>query len=289
MPSRFVYPNATYELWAPLPSPPTPEMPPANRASHYLQVIGRLKPEVTPLHAQTELSAIAAALAQQFPDSNRNLSAGLAPLREYTTRDLRRPLYVLLAAVGLVVLIACGNVTSLLLARATARTREVALRQALGAGRWRLARQFVTESVTLYTLGAAGAVALAAWGLSGVIALQPGGIPRLDEASIDARVLAATLAVTFLTSVVFGLAPVAQGARVSPIDAREIRIAGQRHCLLRQRPRCRWPFRCARFCSKSRRSTRSRSPAQPRPWCSWRQPRATFPPVERSPLNRFRR
>jgi putative ABC transport system permease protein len=219
MPAGFVYPNATYQLWAPLPSPPTPEMPPANRASHYLQVVGRLKPNVTPAHAQAEIAGIAAALAQQFPETNQNLTAGAAPLSDYTVRDVKTPLYVLLAAVSLVVLIACANVTNLLLARASARSREVAVRQALGAGRWRLVRQFLTESMTLYAIGAGGALALAAWGLSGIVALQPGGIPRLNDASIDARVLAATLAVTFLTSVIFGLAPVAQGARVSPIDA----------------------------------------------------------------------
>src|SRR5262245_1856634 len=156
MPADFEYPAQQYEVWAPLPSPRAADMPPANRSAHYLQVIGRLRSTATVIEANTELRTIADALAAQYPDSNAGLSARVTLLQDYVVRDLKTPLYVLLGAVGLVVLIACTNVTNLLLARATTRNREVAIRQALGAGRWRLVRQFFVETAVLYTIGAAG-------------------------------------------------------------------------------------------------------------------------------------
>ena len=168
--------------------------------------------------AQAEIVGIAGALAAQFPDSNGNLSAKVVPVSEFTTRDVTRPLYVLLAAVVLVVLIACGNVTNLLLARATTRTQEVAVRHALGAGRFRLVRQFITESIVLYAIGAGGALALASWGLTAVVALDPARIPRLADASIDGRVLAATLAMTLVSALIFGIAPAVQGASIGPAE-----------------------------------------------------------------------
>jgi putative ABC transport system permease protein len=219
MAPSFSYPDATYQLWAPLTSPRTKDMPPLNRTAHYLQVVGRLKPGVTPERAQSEMAGIAGALATQFAASNQNLSARVVPVKDYSVRDVRAPLYMLLASVALVVLIACGNVTNLLLARASARTREVAVRQALGASRYRLARQFLVESLALYGVGAIGGVALASWGLAGIVALDDVNVPRLAEASIDARVFAATLIVSFVTAVVFGLAPAAQGAVVGPAEA----------------------------------------------------------------------
>ena len=164
MPAGFDYPGRRYQLWVPLPSPRTADLPPINRASHYLRVIARLKPSVTPAQAHTEIETIAAALAAQYPDSNGKMGARVTPMEDFAVRDVKTPLYVLLGAVGLVVLIACANVTNLLLARATARHREVAIRQALGAGRWRLVRQFLAETAVLYAIGAAGALGLASWG-----------------------------------------------------------------------------------------------------------------------------
>jgi len=134
-------------------------------------------------------------------------------------RDVKTPLYLLLGAVALVVLIACANVTNLLLARATARYREVAIRQALGAGRWRLVRQFLAETFVLYAMGALGALALSSWGTSAIIAFAPGNIPRLADAAIDGRVLAGTLLLSLATALVFGLAPALQGAAADPSDA----------------------------------------------------------------------
>ena len=116
-------------------------------------------------------------------------------------------------------LIACANVTNLLLARATARHREVAIRQALGAGRWRLVRQFLVETAVLYAIGAAGALALASWGTSALVLLGPADIPRLADAALDGRVLAATLLLSLATAIIFGLAPAMQGAAADPAEA----------------------------------------------------------------------
>ena len=219
MPAGFEYPGRRYELWTPLPSPRTPDLPPLNRSAHYLQVVGRLKPGVTREQANAEIATIAGALAAQFPDTNGNFAARVTPLEDFTVRDVKTPLYVLLGAVGLVVLIACANVTNLLLARATARGREVAIRQALGAGRWRLVRQFLAETAVLYALGAGGALALASWGASALIALGPENIPRLADTTLDGRVLGATLALSLLTALIFGLVPAVHGAAADPADA----------------------------------------------------------------------
>jgi putative ABC transport system permease protein len=219
MPAGFEYPGPRYDLWAPLPSPRSADMPPINRNSHYLQIVGRLKPGATEEQAHTEIRGIAGALAAQYPNSNSNLSARVTSLQDFVVRDVKTPLYVLLGAVGLVVLIACANVTNLLLARASARHREVAIRQALGAARWRLVRQFLAETSLLYALGAAGALALASWGMSALVTLGPENIPRLADTSLDGRVLAATLALSLVTAMVFGLVPALQGAAADPAES----------------------------------------------------------------------
>jgi putative ABC transport system permease protein len=178
-----------------------------------------LRAGVTHDQAHAEIAAIAGALAAQYPESNANLTARAISLEDFVVRDVKTPLYVLLGAVGLVVLIACANVTNLLLARATARHREVAIRQALGAARWRLVRQFLAETAVLYTLGAAGALALASWGASALVAFGPQDIPRMSDTALDGRVLGVTLALSFLTALVFGLVPAMQGSAADPADA----------------------------------------------------------------------
>jgi putative ABC transport system permease protein len=219
MPPAFDYPGPRYELWAPLPTPRSADLPPANRGAHYLQAVGRLKPSVSYEQASSEIVSIAGALAKEYPDSDGNNTARTVRLQDFAVRDVKTPLYILLGAVALVVLIACANVTNLLLARATSRHREVAIRQALGAGRRRLVRQFLVETAVLYSLGAAGALALASWGTAIMISLGPENIPRLADASLDGRVLAVTLLLSLVTAVVFGLAPALQGSSADPADA----------------------------------------------------------------------
>ena len=219
MPPRFDYPNKRYELWSPLPSAATADSPPINRNSHYLRVVGRLRPDVPQPQAQAELNTIARALAARYPDTNESLATRVIALPEEAVKGVKTALLVLLGAVGFVVLIACTNVTNLLLARATGRQREVAVRAALGAGRLRLIRQFLTETIVLYALGAAGALALAVWGLEVLLSLSAGDIPRLADASIDARVLSVTLIVSLGTAIVFGLAPAIHAAKSDVSDA----------------------------------------------------------------------
>jgi putative ABC transport system permease protein len=213
MPPGFSFPDTRYQLWSPLPTTATADLPPINRASHYLQVVARLRREVPLDRARADLDRIAAALAKQYPDSDADLGIRAEPLGAQRVAGVRTTLLVLLGAVGFVVLIACANVTNLLLARATGRQREVAIRVALGAGRFRLARQFLVEAVVLYGLGAAGALAFSAWGLDAGKALNPGNVPRLGEASIDARVLTVTLLISLGTAILFSLAPALHAAR----------------------------------------------------------------------------
>ena len=192
----------------------------ASRANHVLIVMGRLRPGVTLERADAEMNGIAARLAAQYPDSNKGWSTTQAPVARWiVNRDVRRALVVLTAAVGFVLLIACANVTNLLLARAAGRRREIAIRAALGAGRLRVVRQLLTESAVVGIAGGGAGLLLALWGVDVLRSLNPETIPRIDEVSVDLRVLGFTLGLSLVTSLVFGLAPALQSTRAEVSDA----------------------------------------------------------------------
>ena len=210
MPAGFQFPSSADQVWVPIAF--TPEEA-ADRTTHYLKVLARLKPGVMLSQAQTDMSTIATRLQQQYPQSNTDVGAVVTPLQEYFVGDIKPALLILLGAVALVLLIACANVANLLLARAAVRQKEIAVRVALGARRWRLIRQFLTESVMLSTMGGVVGLVIAYGGLILLRSFIPENISQARQISIDFKVLGFTLFVSVATGVIFGLAPAIQAVR----------------------------------------------------------------------------
>jgi predicted permease len=213
MPKGFQFPDANCELWVPV-GIGVAQMATIRRP-HFLRAIARLKPGVSIDQARSEMSTIADRLEQQYPETNVKMGVGLGTLQNWIVGDVKLPLLVFLAAVGFVLLIACANVANLMLAQGAARGREIAMRMALGAGRGRLVRQFLTESMLLALIGGAAGLFLAWWCLELLLKLSPGNIPRLSEVTLDARAVAFTVGLTFLTTLLFGLLPAVESTRMN--------------------------------------------------------------------------
>jgi putative ABC transport system permease protein len=204
----FSFPERS-KLWRPLPIDPKQ----LDRGPHYLRVVGRLKRDVTLAQAQADMSAIAGRLAQQYPEKIAGHGVKLEPLTNVIVGDIGPALYILMGAVGFVLLIACANLANLLLVRVGARQKEFAVRTALGAKRLHIVRQLLTESIMLAVGGGAAGLLLAIWAVSWVVSLSPDTIPRVQEIIVDPRVACFTLLVSMVTGVLFGLAPALQVSR----------------------------------------------------------------------------
>ena len=209
------YENVNDQLWVPIAFPAEEA---AQRGNHFLEVIARLKPGITLKQAQAEMDTIAARLEKQYPTYNLRRGAVVVPLHEQVVGDIKPALLILLGAVGFVLLIACANVANLLLARAAARQKEIALRLAVGASRSRLTRQFLTESVLLALLGAGLGLLLALAGIRILRTFIPVAITQVGTITVNGTVLVFTLLVALVTGIAFGLVPAIQGSHFNLND-----------------------------------------------------------------------
>jgi putative ABC transport system permease protein len=209
MPQGFDYPNQS-ETWVPLPLDPAKEA----RDNRFISVIGRLKPGASVAQAKAQLDTINQRLAQSYHETNSGWTVKVSSLQDRLVSDVRLSLLVLLAAVAFVLLIACANIANLLLARASSRQKEMAVRTALGASRLRIIRQLLTESLLLSFFGGAFGLLLSFWLTRLLIALSPANTPRFDEIRPDTRVFIFTIALTLFTGLIFGLAPALQASRL---------------------------------------------------------------------------
>jgi putative ABC transport system permease protein len=219
MPEQFAFPTPATDVWKPMLWKTSFRSQVFFRRAHWMRVVGRLRPGVTAGQAEAQLKAVARQLEAEYPATNARMGAGITPIREWIVGDTRMPLIVLLAAAGILLLIACVNVGNLLLVHALGRSRDVALRFALGATRARVARQALTESLVLSALGGAGGFAVGWVGARALLAMQPEGMLPVTEISLDARLCLFAIALTTLSGLLFGLAPTLIATRQAPADA----------------------------------------------------------------------
>jgi putative ABC transport system permease protein len=203
------------QIWLPLPVTDSDKN---SRRGDFLSVVARLKPGIGIQRASAEMKGIASQLEKQYPDTNTQWSVIVQPLHETLTGDVRPALLILLSAVAFLLLIACANVANLLLARASSRQREIAIRAALGASRSRVVRQLLTENIVLSLCGGALGLIFAGWGINALLALSPANIPRLSSVGIDRDVLLFTLGASLLTGLIFGLVPALTASRLNLND-----------------------------------------------------------------------
>ncbi len=218
-PAGIPFPQPGFDFWLPIAWEPANRSEVWFRRAHFVRPVARLKPGVSPEAGSTELETIAARLEKEYPETNLQMGAGLTPLSAWMSRGSRLSLLVLLAAVGLLLLVACANVAHLLLARAAPRTEEMDVRTALGASRFRILRQVLAESLLLAGAGGALGCVLAAWGTTALLALAPANLPRRQEIGLDAPVLAFAVALTLAATVLFGLAPAFKASRGKALRA----------------------------------------------------------------------
>ena len=221
MPPGFTSPFGPADVWLPITSIPSPET--FDRGVQNVWAIGRLRAGTTLARARNDLGTIARRLAAQYPASNAGWGVTLIPLREQVAGDVGPALLILLAAVGLVLLIACANVANLQLARGAARRHEITVRASLGAGRARLVRQLLTESLLVSAAGGAAGLLLAAWATGALVRAVPGGVPSFEPVRVDGPVLLFTAGATVVAALLFGLAPALAVSRADLGDALRVR------------------------------------------------------------------
>src|SRR5215510_3165799 len=213
MPRGFFFPEREIELWTPWAMEPEQK---AGRGDHYLRLVARLKQGTTLERANADLASIAQRLSADYPRTNEGLGFVVHSLHQDYVGNLRLPILILFAAVGLVLLIACANVANLLLAQATTRRKEIAIRIALGARRWTIVRQLLVESLLLAAGGGLFGTLGALWGVEALAKFLPESLSKLQGVSIDARVLLFTLGVSVLTAIIFGGLPALLASRTTP-------------------------------------------------------------------------